>query len=69
MSFVRNKYWCIEMTKKFACKNIGLDCAFNAEAESEEQLMAKVSEHAKIAHGMAQIDEPTKAKIKAAITE
>ena len=57
------------MTKKYACKSIGMDCAFSAEAESEEQLMAKISEHAKTAHGMAQIDEPTMAKIKAAITE
>ena len=57
------------MAKKFACRSIGLECAFSAEAESEEQLMAKISEHARTAHSMAQIDEPTMAKIRAAITE
>ena len=57
------------MTKKYACKSIGMDCTFTAEAESEEQLMAKVAEHARTVHSMAQIDEPTMAKIKAAITE
>lgn len=57
------------MTKKFACRDIGLNCEFSAEAESEEELMPKVSEHARTAHDMAQIDEPTMAKIKAAIEE
>ncbi len=57
------------MTKQFACKDIGLQCGFEATAESEDELMAKVAEHAKAAHNMQQIDEATAAKVKAAIKD
>ena len=51
----------------FACKDIGMDCGFTATASSEEELMAKIAEHARTAHNMQSIDDATKAKIKAAI--
>ncbi len=57
------------MTKKFACKDIGLECGFVAEAESVDELMPKIAEHAKTVHNMEQIDESTKAKVLAAIKE
>lgn len=57
------------MTKKFACKDIGLECGFTAEAASIEELMPKIAEHAKTAHNMEQIDESTKAKVLAAVKE
>ncbi len=55
--------------KKFTCKNIGMDCAFEASAETEGELMQKVSTHAKEAHGMENIDEATMQNIKAAIKD
>jgi Predicted small metal-binding protein len=36
----------------FACKDIGMDCGFTATASSEEELMAKIAEHARTAHNM-----------------
>lgn len=57
------------MTKKFACKNIGLACTFETSAENEEALFVQIKEHARIAHSMEQIDEATMSKITAAIQE
>lgn len=57
------------MAKTFACKDIGLTCEFQAQAENEQELIAKVADHARTAHNMQQIDEATAAKIKAAIKE
>ena len=57
----------LNMPKKFACKDIGLQCSFTAKAKTEEELMQKIAQHAKEAHSMQQIDEATAAKVKAAI--
>ena len=57
------------MAKKysFACRDIGMSCGFKASAASEGELMGKIAEHAKTAHGMASIDSATMAKVKAAV--
>lgn len=60
---------CDYMAKSFACRDIGLSCAFRASAEEENELMDKVSEHARDAHNMRSIDKKTLSKIKAAIKE
>ena len=57
------------MAKKFACRDIGLECDFSTQAATADELMPKITEHARSAHNMAQIDEATKAKITAAIKE
>ena len=57
------------MTKRFACKDIGMACGFEARAVSEQELMGKIAAHAKKAHGMSEIDQATMAKVKAAIKE
>ena len=55
------------MAKKFACKDIGMQCNFTAKAKNEDELMQKIAEHAKNAHNMAQIDAATMDKVKKAI--
>ncbi|MDE1833139.1 MAG: DUF1059 domain-containing protein [Candidatus Micrarchaeota archaeon] len=57
------------MAKKFACKDIGMECAFEARAENEVLLMGQIRDHARTAHAMEQIDETTMAKIRAAIKD
>ncbi len=57
------------MAKSFACRDIGMSCNFRARANSDNELMAKIADHAKKAHGMQQIDDATMAKVKAAIKE
>lgn len=34
----------------YACKDAGVDCPWSASAETEEELVALISEHAKKAH-------------------
>ncbi len=58
-----------KIAKKFACKDIGMSCGFEARASSEQELMGKIAAHAKKAHGMSEIDQATMAKVKAAIKE
>ena len=55
------------MTLSIACKDVGTDCSFTAEAETEEELLKKVAQHAKEAHGMTTVDAATLAKVKSAI--
>ncbi len=57
------------MAKKFACKDIGMSCGFEARANSEQELMGKIAAHAKKVHNMSEIDPATMAKVKAAIKE
>lgn len=57
------------MAKKFVCRDIGMNCGFEATADTEEALMPQIAEHAKTAHNMQAIDEATMAKIKAAIKD
>jgi len=51
----------------FRCKDIGMDCAFEATARTEEELMKKILEHAAKAHNMKMVPPDVLAKIKNAI--
>jgi predicted small metal-binding protein len=57
------------MAKVMKCRTVGLDCDFVARGENDEQVMAKVAEHAKKDHGMQAIPQDVAAKVKAAIHE
>jgi len=49
------------------CKDVGMDCGFEATAETEEELMKKIAEHAAEVHGMKTIPPELLEKVKAAI--
>jgi len=55
------------MTVSVSCRDVGVDCDFKAEAQTEEELLKKIAQHAKEAHNMSSIDAATFAKVKAAI--
>jgi len=55
------------MPKSIKCLDVGVDCDFEARAETEAELMKKVADHAKNAHGITQIPAELLAKVKAAI--
>lgn len=57
------------MGKKLLCRDVGVDCDTEICAETEEELMKKVAEHAKTVHGMTEISPETAAKVKAAIRD
>lgn len=52
----------------FKCKDLGMNCPFEATAKNEEELMKKITEHAAKAHNMkAPFSPDMMAKIKKAI--
>ena len=57
------------MSKVMKCRTVGLDCDFVARGENDEQVIAKVAEHARKDHGMQTISEDVVTKVKAAIHE
>ena len=56
-----------DKTKYIACAAVVPDCAFTAEAATEEQLLEKVVAHARHAHGITEVTPELAAKVKAAI--
>jgi len=49
------------------CKDVGLDCDFEAAADTEDELMKKIAEHAAEVHDMKTIPPEVIEKVKAAI--
>jgi predicted small metal-binding protein len=43
------------MGKMIRCRDIGVDCDFEAHGANEQEVMQKCEEHARSAHGMEQI--------------
>jgi predicted small metal-binding protein len=58
-----------EMAKVIRCRDVGIDCDFEAHAETEEELLKKVAEHAGTTHNMTEISEEVLAKVRAAIQD
>jgi predicted small metal-binding protein len=57
------------MGKKFLCKDVGMNCPFEAHAETEEELMQKIMRHGKEAHGLNEIPPELADKVKQAIKD
>ncbi len=57
------------MAKKFKCADIGMKCGFEATANTTDELMPKIADHAKAAHGMTEIPKDILAKVQAAIKD
>ena len=54
---------------QFACSDVGFDCGFKAEANTEQELWSKIGNHAKTGHNLdpSQIPADLKAKIQSKI--
>jgi predicted small metal-binding protein len=61
--------WGGEMAKVLRCKDVGFDCGYEIRAETEEELMKKVAEHAGEVHNLTEISEEVVAEVKAAIQD
>ena len=57
------------MTKVVRCRDIGVDCDFEARGKTDEEIIQQCDEHARSAHGMEKISADLMAKVKAAIHE
>lgn len=57
------------MAKVISCRDVGVDCDFQARGETVEEIMQKCAEHARTEHGMTEIPADLQAKVRAAIRE
>jgi predicted small metal-binding protein len=55
------------MTKVLRCRDVGMDCKFEARAETEEEILKKAVEHAQAVHNMKEIPKEVVEKVRAAI--
>ena len=45
------------MTKSFGCSDAGVDCKWTTTADTEEEIMEKIKEHARNDHGFTEIPQ------------
>ncbi|MGB8259612.1 MAG: DUF1059 domain-containing protein [Terracidiphilus sp.] len=57
------------MAKSISCRDVGVDCDFQATGETVEDVMQQCSAHAKTAHGMEEIPPELAGKVLAAIKD
>jgi predicted small metal-binding protein len=57
------------MSKELTCNDVVAGCAFEASAQTEEELLAKVAAHARESHGLEEISPELAAKVKSAIKD
>jgi predicted small metal-binding protein len=57
------------VAKVVYCRDVGFDCAGVVRAETEEELLAKVAEHAKAVHHIQKITAEIVQKVKSVIRE
>ncbi|HXG91989.1 MAG TPA: DUF1059 domain-containing protein [Blastocatellia bacterium] len=57
------------MAKVVRCREVGVDCDFEARGETVEEVMQQCAAHAQTDHGMSEIPEELGAKVLAAIRD
>ncbi|MFB5599682.1 MAG: DUF1059 domain-containing protein [Nitrososphaeraceae archaeon] len=57
------------MTKSFGCSDAGVDCNWTTTADTEEEIMEKIKEHAQKDHGFSEIPSDLGEKVKKAIRD
>lgn len=57
------------MAKVIRCRDIGVDCDFEARGETVQEVLENCEEHARTAHGMDEIPAELVTKVKAAIRD
>jgi predicted small metal-binding protein len=57
------------MAKTINCRDVGVDCDFVAQGETEQEVLLQCAEHARTAHGMNEIPPELATKVRAAIRD
>jgi len=57
------------MAKSIRCRDIGVDCDFEARGETVDEILRECAEHARSAHGMSEIPPDLVAKVRGAIRD
>jgi predicted small metal-binding protein len=57
------------MSKIVRCREVGVDCDFEARGETEQEVLQKCAEHAKSGYGMDEIPPELAAKVRSSIRD
>lgn len=57
------------MSKRMTCADVGMDCDFAALADTEEELLELVREHARRVHGIEEVTPELRRKVLDAVEE
>ncbi len=57
------------MPKTLNCRDVGVDCDFQARGETREEVLRQTAEHARTAHGFDEIPPELAEKVNAAIKD
>jgi predicted small metal-binding protein len=57
------------MAKIVRCREVGVDCDFEARGATEQEVLDKCAEHGRTAQGMQELTPGLVAKVRAAIRE
>lgn len=57
------------MAKTLRCSDVGPDCDYEAMADTEAELMELVQDHARRAHGIEEMDDDLRSRIRAAMRD
>lgn len=57
------------MEKVMRCRDVGMDCDFQAKGQTDEEILQKAAEHARKDHGINEISPDLAAKVKSCIHE
>ncbi|HEU5041337.1 MAG TPA: DUF1059 domain-containing protein [Gemmatimonadales bacterium] len=55
------------MAKELRCRDVGLDCDFQARGNSEEEVLKQATAHARNVHQISDMPPDLAAKVRAAI--
>ncbi len=55
------------MAKKMRCRDLGMNCEFEANADTDEEILRQASAHARSAHQITDMPPELTAKVRAAI--
>ena len=57
------------MARTFACKDMGLQCSFEARAKTDRDLLVKVAQHQRQAHNIEKLDSEMERKVMAVVKD
>jgi predicted small metal-binding protein len=55
------------MSKVLRCREVGLDCDFEARGETQQEVLSKAAEHARKDHGLTEIPPELMAKVQSVV--
>jgi predicted small metal-binding protein len=69
LRLVANRLWRLSVFKQLRCRDVGLDCDFQARGTTEEEVLQKAVVHARTAHHLTEMPSELASKVRAAIRD